>query len=84
LRTFIYKVIIVCLAFGILFEFTVGRRINEINQKIQFFSTKEGRKDLINSLKEEMKKGIEKDKYFSNEEKELIKKFLNKIKKELE
>ena len=55
-----------------------------INNKIDFFSTTEGRKDLINSLKKEIRKANERENYLDEEERLLIKNFLNKIRKELE
>ena len=44
------------------FEFTIGRKFNEINEKTEIIFTKEGRKEMVISLKNEMKKAIEKRK----------------------
>jgi len=83
MRQYIYKILIACLAFIIVFEFTIGKKINDLNEKTKIFFTKEGRKKIIISIKDEMKKAVDKENYLDNEEKILINKFINKIKKEL-
>jgi len=52
--------------------------------KVEFFTTKEGRKEMITSLKKEIRKANKKENYLDDEEKILIKEFIFKIKKELE
>ena len=58
-------------------------RKRQINNKIDLFGTSEGRKNIISSLKKEIKKANEKENYLSEEERELIRNFFNKIKKEI-
>ena len=84
MRNYIYKIIIASIAIILVFQLTIGKEISKINNKIDFFSTTEGRKDLINSLKKEIRKANERENYLDEEERLLIKNFLNKIKKELE
>ena len=84
MRNYIYKIIIASIAIILVFQFTIGKEISKKNNKIDFFSTPEGRKDLINSLKKEIRKANERENYLDEEERLLIKNFLNKIKKELE
>ena len=84
MRNYIYKIIIASIAIILVFQFTIGKEISKINNKIDFFSTTEGRKDLINSLKKEIRKANERENYLDEEERLLIKTFLNKIRKELE
>ncbi|MDB9760794.1 hypothetical protein OAB59_02380 [Pelagibacteraceae bacterium] len=83
MRQYIYKVLIAVIALIIVFEFTLGKTINKINKKVEIFSTKEGRKQMVISLKSEMKKAIKKDNYLDEDERILIKKFILKIKNEL-
>lgn len=83
MRSYIYKVLISGIAFILVFEFTIGKRMNDINKKINIVSTKEGRKELINSIKNEMAKAINQENYLDKDEAILISKFINKIKKEL-
>ena len=84
MRQYIYKTIIIVIALILVFEFTIGRTINKFDQKIEALFSKEGRKETIISIKNEMQKAVDKDNYLSNEERVLIKSFIKKIKQELE
>ena len=84
MRNYIYKIIIATIAVIIVFEFTVGRKFNEFNEITQKFLTKEGRKGMIMSIKDEMKKVINKENYLTEDERVLINNFISKIKKELD
>ena len=83
MRNYIYKTIITIIAIIVVFEFTIGKELSQINEKINYFGTAEGRKEIIISLKKEMKKANEKENYLDDEERELIKNFILKITKEL-
>ena len=84
MRQYIYKTIITVLALILLFEFTIGKTINKFDQKIEALFSKEGRKETIISIKNEMQKAVDKDNYLSNDERVLIRNFIKKIKQELE
>jgi hypothetical protein len=84
MRNYIYKVIIFVLAIIIIFEFTLGKYINKFEQRLSSFTSTEGRKEIISSLKKEIQKANEKENYLDQEERVLINNFLEKIKKELE
>jgi len=84
MRNYIYKILILSAALVIVFEFTVGRKFNQINEKIDSFFTKEGRKEMVISLKNEMRKAIEKENYLDEEERILIRDFIKKIQKEIQ
>ena len=83
MRQYIYKIIIAVVAVIIAFEFTIGKEISRINEKIDIFGSAEGRKKIVQSIKKEIKKANEKENYLSNEERELLKNFIKKIQKEL-
>tara|TARA_B100001105_G_scaffold245000_1_gene227233 strand:+ start:808 stop:1077 length:270 start_codon:yes stop_codon:yes gene_type:complete len=84
MRNYIYKVIIAIIALIIVFEFTIGRKFNQIEEISNNFLTKEGRKAMINSLKNEMSKATKKENYLTENERVLINEFVSKIKKELD
>ena len=84
MKSFIYKIIIASIAVILVFKLTIGKEINQINQKINYFSTADGRKSIINSLKKELRKANNKENYLDEEERILINDFIKKIKKELE
>ena len=83
MRNYIYKIVIAAVAFILVFEFTIGRKFNQINEKTEILFTKEGRKEMVISLKNEIKKAIEKENYLDEEERILINKFIEKIRNEL-
>ena len=84
MRNYIYKVIIAMIALIIVFEFTIGRKFNQIEEISNNFLTKEGRKAMINSLKNEMFKATKKENYLTENERVLINEFVSKNKKELD
>tara|TARA_B100000123_G_scaffold148427_1_gene109745 strand:- start:176 stop:439 length:264 start_codon:yes stop_codon:yes gene_type:complete len=83
LRNYIYKTLIAVIALIIVFEFTVGKTLNNITRQTDILLTKEGRKKMVNSIKVEMEKAVNKENYLNKEERVLINKFINKIKSEL-
>ena len=83
MREYIYKIIIFAIAIIVIFEFTIGKEISQINEKVNYFGSSDGRKEMITSLKEEIKKANEKENYLDEEERILIRDFIIKIKKEL-
>ena len=83
MRQYIYKTIITIIAIIIIFEFTLGKTINKFSQQTEILFTKEGRKDMVTSIKNEMQKAIDKDNYLNKDERILINKFILQIKNEL-
>tara|TARA_B100000886_G_C20405742_1_gene484671 strand:+ start:1498 stop:1761 length:264 start_codon:yes stop_codon:yes gene_type:complete len=83
LRNYIYKTLIAVIALIVVFEFTIGKTLNNITRQTDILLTKEGRKKMINSIKIEMEKAINKENYLNKDERVLINKFINKIKSEL-
>ena len=60
MKQFIYKTIVFTIAIILIYEFTVGKQISQIKDKADALISKEGRKDSVNKLREELKKGIKK------------------------
>tara|TARA_X000000950_G_scaffold67281_1_gene83071 strand:- start:221 stop:484 length:264 start_codon:yes stop_codon:yes gene_type:complete len=84
MKNYFYKIVIASIAVILVFKFTIGEEMNEMNEKINFFFTSDGRKEIVNSLKKEITKANNKENYFDEEEKILLKNFIKKIQKELE
>ena len=84
MKPFIYKIIISVIAVILIYEFTIGKQISKYSNQISSITSKEGRKEGVNKIREEINKGIKKERYLSKEDAKLINTFLNKIKKELE
>lgn len=83
MRAYIYKTLIAVIALIVVFEFTIGKTLNKITNQTEILLTKEGRKKMVNSLKIEMRKAVEKENYLKEDERILINQFINKVKKEL-
>ena len=84
MKNYIYKVVIFIIAIIIIYEFTIGKQVNQFNEKVEYFTTKEGRKDMVSSLKKEIRKANEKENYLDEEERVLLRNFIIKIRKELQ
>ena len=83
MRQFIYKSVIIIFIFIIGFEFTIGKRIDPMVQTLNKFSDEQGRKELINKLRKEMRKGINKEYILKEEDRILINKLINKLSNEI-
>ena len=83
MRQFIYKMVIAVLAIILVFEFTIGKKISQFGGKVDAISSKEGRKETVNKLREEIQKAVKKERYLSKEDAKLINQFILKIQKEL-
>jgi DNA integrity scanning protein DisA with diadenylate cyclase activity len=82
-RNYIYKTLIAIIALIVVFEFTIGKTLNKITKQTDILLTKEGRKQMVNSVKIEMEKAVKRENYLKKDERILINKFINKVKKEL-
>ena len=83
MRKFIYKTIIILFALAIFFEFTIGKRLEPIMNSLNLIEDKQERKNLANKIRKEMKKGLEKENILNKEDRILIRKFIDKLKLEL-
>ena len=50
MKIFVYKVIIVVFSVYLLFQFTIGRKIDTFESKIETLGTKGEREKIINSI----------------------------------
>ena len=83
MRQYIYKILIALIAVILAFEFTIGKEISQINEKINTFASPDGRKKIVESLKKEIEKANNKENYLDEDERVLIRNFLLKIRKEI-
>jgi len=75
--------VVVVLSVILVYEFTIGKKISQFGEKINAVSSKEGRKETINKLREEIKRAVKKERYLSKEDAKLISEFITKIQKEI-
>tara|TARA_B100000123_G_scaffold46189_1_gene30708 strand:+ start:349 stop:615 length:267 start_codon:yes stop_codon:yes gene_type:complete len=83
MKQFIYKMIVAIIAIVLVYEFTIGKLIKKYSDKFNYISTKDGRKELVISLREEIQKGVKKERYLSKEDAQLLNQFIKKIQREL-
>ena len=83
MRQFIYKMVVIVLAIILVYEFTIGKKISQFGGKVEAITSKEGRKETINKLREEIKRAVKKERYLSKEDAKLISVFILKIQKEI-
>jgi hypothetical protein len=84
MRQFLLKTVIIVIAVYILFQFTLGYRIDGVTTKIKSISSQHQRIEFKEKILSEMKKGTEKDNIFSEEERLILSNFINKILLELD
>ena len=83
MKQYIYKTIIVIIAIVVVYEYTISKQIKQITDQSEILLSKEGRKEGIEKLREEIKKAIKKERYLSKEDAKLINEFIQKIAIEL-
>lgn len=83
MKIFIYKTLIVAFVSLIIFEILIGRRINSIESQIYHLKSKQNIEQVKNKLFNEIKNGSEKKAYFTEEERDILSNFINKIISEL-
>ena len=83
MKQFIYKTIIAIIAVVLIYEFTLAKQIKQFTSQSNIFFSKEGRKDGVQKLRNEINKAIKKDRYLSKEDAILINQFFKKIMLEL-
>ena len=75
--------LIVIVGIVLVYEFTIGKQIAQFKDRANILISKEGRRDGVNKLRNEIKKAINKERYLSKEDAVLLNRFINKINKEL-
>ena len=83
MKQFIYKTLIAVVAIVLIYELTIAKQIKEFTSQSEVLMTKEGRKDGVNKIREELKKAVKKERYLSKEDAKLINQFIQKIKREI-
>ena len=61
MKQFIYKTLIAVVAIVLVYELTIAKQIKEFTSQREVLMTKEGRKDGVNKIREELKKAVQKE-----------------------
>ena len=83
MKIFIYKTIFVLIGLYILYQFTIGIKINSYERNLKNFTNDQGREQIRNKIRDELRKAISKDQILKTEDKKLLKEFITKIQNEL-
>ena len=83
MKIFIFKTIFVLIGIYILYQFTIGIKINAYEHNFKNLTNDQGREMIRNKIRNELKKATEKDQILKPEDREILKKFITKIKNEL-
>ena len=83
MRLFIYKCIIVFVGIYLTYNFTIGKKIDEYESQMKYFITDQGREQFRNFIRKELKNSLDNENLLDIEDRVLIKKFIEKLNKEL-
>lgn len=83
MRIFIYKCIIVFVGIYLTYNFTIGKKIDEYESKLIFLLTDQGREQVRQLIRKEIKNSIDNEFLLKNDDRILLKEFFDKINKEL-
>ena len=83
MKIFIYKTLFIFVCVFVIFQLTLGAKINQLNNELEKFKSQENINNMKNKLRDELKNAVSKENYLSSEDAKLINDFINKLKKEL-
>jgi len=83
MKIFVYKTLFVFVCIFILFQLTIGAKINQLDKELTELKSKENIEIIKNKLRGELRNAIKKENYLSPDDAKLINEFINKLKKEL-
>ena len=83
MRLFIYKCIVVFVGIYLTYNFTIGKKIDEYENQMKYFITDQGREQFRNFIRKELKNSLDTENLLDIEDRVLIKRFIEKLNKEL-
>ena len=83
MKPFIIKTLGVAIIFYILFEITIGSRLDEMQSNFSIVKNKQERIKIKDKILNEMEKATKKKQILNERERKIISEFLKKIKKEI-
>ena len=83
MKIFVYKTLFVFLSIFLLFHFTIGAKLKQLEGDLENFKSKKNIEIIKNKIRDELRTAVGKENYLSMEDAQLINKFINKLKQEL-
>ena len=83
MKIFVIKTLIIFISFFALFQLTIGSLVNSLKEDLSDQLSRERIIHVKDKIRDEMKKGIEKEQMLNPDDADLIGKFLKKLIKEV-
>jgi hypothetical protein len=83
MKIFVYKTIFAVICVYVLYQFTIGKKIQSYESSFKNLTTDQGRNSIRNKLREEIGKANNKEQILNDGDRKLLKEFISKIQKEL-
>ena len=83
MKIFVYKTIFVLVGIYVLYQFTFGIKIESYERYLKNFTNDQGREQIRNKIRDELRKANSKDHILKMEDRKLLKEFITKIQNEL-
>jgi len=83
MKIFVYKTIFVLVGIYVLYQFTFGIKIESYERYLKNFTNDQGREQIRNKIRDELRKANSKDQILKIEDRKLLKEFITKIQNEL-
>ena len=83
MKIFVYKTLFIFVCVFILFQFTIGAKLKQLNGELAKLKSKQNIEIIKDKLRDELRDAISKENYLSPDDAKLINQFINKLKKEL-
>ena len=83
MKIFVYKTLFVLICIFLLFQFTVGAKLKQLDIKLTKFKSQKNIEMIKDKLRDELRNAISKENYLSPDDAKLISEFINKLIKEL-
>ena len=83
MRIFVYKTLFIFVCIFLLFQFTIGVKLKQLNNELTKFKSKKNIEIIKDKIRDELKNAISKENYLTPDDAKLINEFINKLKKEL-
>ena len=83
MRLFVYKTLFIFICLVVAYKLTLGSFLGNLDKKINQISSKENQILIKEKIRKEIKNAVEKDEILEKEDAILMKKFIEKINKEI-
>jgi hypothetical protein len=84
MKIFVYKTIFILVGIYLLYQFTIGIKIESYERNLKNFTNDQGREQIRNKIRDELRKANSKEQILEIEDRKLLKEFITKIQNELD